>query len=293
MNTKVLEYVIAIAEEGSLSRAAERFYLTHAALSRHLKNIEEELGKPLFLRLGGGMQPTSAGLIFISDARAILHTEQKLTQTLATMRQQKQHVIRVMVDMAFYNRFVKLVMPRFSERHPEYTVELARCNATEACEALRRGEAMLGVFFSAGQQAPGLVYLTFLSSHMLLVFPKDYRGSADIEGLRKALDEGMFMSLYPTGSTPRVLVQQRLAAAQIYPKRVMEGESRTIVGHVIAGNACCVLPEYFRAHAEQDGLVIGDRFCSMNHVLAYSADAALSPAAQELMQIIIEVFSAF
>lgn len=90
--------------------------------------------------------------------------------------------------------------------------------------------------------------------------------------------------------------QRQLHAVQGFGqqrKRVMEGESRTIVGHMIAGNACCVLPEYFRAHAEQDGLVVGDRFCSMNHVLAYSADAALSPAAQELMQIIIEVFSSF
>ena len=47
MNTKILEYIIAIAEEKSISQAADRFYLSQPVLSRHLKKIEDELGAPL------------------------------------------------------------------------------------------------------------------------------------------------------------------------------------------------------------------------------------------------------
>lgn len=50
MDTKILEYVIAIAEEKSLSKAAERLYLSQPALSQRLKKLEDELGTPLFLR---------------------------------------------------------------------------------------------------------------------------------------------------------------------------------------------------------------------------------------------------
>jgi len=281
VNTKILEYIVAIAEERSLTRAAERFYLSHPALSRHLRNVEKELGAPLFRRTAEGMEPTPAGLYFISDARAILHLEQQMNQRLSAMRQERHHTIRVMVDTPLYNRFVQRVVPGFAKLHPEYTVDITQCNA------------VLAVLISGDQQAPGLTYLPFLPSRLVLIFPKDYAGKTDMEGLRQALEDGMFLSQYPTGSTVHALIEQRLSAFQIYPKRVMEGETRTIIEHVIRGGNCCMLPEFFLSLARQAGLVIGSEFCPMNHVLAYSSQLILSPAAQELMQLVIKAFSTF
>ena len=63
MDTKILEYVIAIAEEKSLSKAAERLYLSQPALSQRLKKLEDELGTPLFLREKNGLSITDAGHI--------------------------------------------------------------------------------------------------------------------------------------------------------------------------------------------------------------------------------------
>ena len=71
MNTKILEYMIAIAEEKSISQAAERFYLSQPVLSRHLKKIEDELGTPIFRRDSRQMTLTEAGIIFINNAQAI------------------------------------------------------------------------------------------------------------------------------------------------------------------------------------------------------------------------------
>ncbi|MBQ8092837.1 MAG: LysR family transcriptional regulator [Clostridia bacterium] len=135
MNTKVLEYIVAIADEKSITRAAERFYLSHPALSRHLKNIETEMGTPLFTRTSTGMQLTPAGLIFINDARAILNLEQKMNHSLADMRRQQRHLIPVMVDSVFYNLTVSTVLPHFSEKHPDFTVDITKCAAADACSA--------------------------------------------------------------------------------------------------------------------------------------------------------------
>ena len=95
------------------------------------------------------------------------------------------------------------------------------------------------------------------------------------------------------GDTKFALIEQQLSAFQIYPKRVMEGETRTIMEHVIRGGNCCMLPEFFLPLARQAGLVIGSEFCPMNHVLAYSSQLILSPAVQELMQLVIKAFSTF
>ncbi len=291
MNTKILEYIAAIAEEQSVTRAAERFYLSHAALSRHLRNLETELGRPLFERTPSGMQLTPAGRIFLSDARAILHLEQKLTQALTDMRKQRQRTLPLLVDIPFYNRFVAAVLPQFAALHPDYTLDLRKCNAAEACDALRRGTGLLGTFLAPDTGVPGLVCLPFYHSRLRLVFPGGHSGRTDLQGLRDALDSGVLLSGYPAGHTVRMLTDQELSARQIYPSRVIEGDSRTIISHAVSLRACCILPEYFCPLAEQSGLIVGEEFCSIHHVLAYASRTVLSPAAQDLMQIVIRAFS--
>ena len=50
MELRVLRYFITITEEGSISKAAEKLMITHPTLSRQLKDLEQELGEPLFIR---------------------------------------------------------------------------------------------------------------------------------------------------------------------------------------------------------------------------------------------------
>lgn len=61
MDTKIIEYVIAIAEEKSLSKAAERLYLSQPALSQQPEKLEDELGTPLFVRGKDGLSITEPG----------------------------------------------------------------------------------------------------------------------------------------------------------------------------------------------------------------------------------------
>lgn len=72
MELKELEYIVAIAEEGSISRAAERLYLAQSSLSQYLARYEAELGVKLFRRTSGGVRTTEAGELFLRNARQML-----------------------------------------------------------------------------------------------------------------------------------------------------------------------------------------------------------------------------
>ena len=72
LDLKELEYVVTIADEGSISRAAERLFMAQSSLSQFLARYEAELGARLFSRTGGGVRPTGAGEIFIRSAREML-----------------------------------------------------------------------------------------------------------------------------------------------------------------------------------------------------------------------------
>ncbi|MCP2343042.1 LysR family transcriptional regulator [Actinomadura rupiterrae] len=72
MEIRLLGYVVAIAEEGSISAAARRMHLTQPTLSRQLRELERELGTRLFEREGRGLVPTEAGRALLRRARVIL-----------------------------------------------------------------------------------------------------------------------------------------------------------------------------------------------------------------------------
>lgn len=73
MDIRQLRYFVAIAEQGSLTRAASFLHVAQPALSLHLRNMEEELGTPLLSRSPRGVSVTEAGSILLRNARTIIN----------------------------------------------------------------------------------------------------------------------------------------------------------------------------------------------------------------------------
>ena len=77
MEYRVLEYFLAVAREQSLSGAAEFLHLSQPTLSRQLRDLEEELGKPLFTRGNRGITLTEEGMLLRKRAKEILDLVKK------------------------------------------------------------------------------------------------------------------------------------------------------------------------------------------------------------------------
>ena len=82
MDFKELEYVLVIAQEKNISKAAERLYVSQPALSRFLLKLEERLGTDLFVRKNRQYIPTCAGNLYLDMARKILETKQDFDMNL-------------------------------------------------------------------------------------------------------------------------------------------------------------------------------------------------------------------
>jgi LysR family transcriptional activator of nhaA len=95
LNLHHLRYFWAIAHEGGLTRAAEKLHLSQSALSAQLKKLEEQLGHPLFERLGKRLILTEAGRIALDYADTIFQAGQELLSTLQGRPIDSQQVLRV------------------------------------------------------------------------------------------------------------------------------------------------------------------------------------------------------
>ncbi len=105
---------------------------------------------------------------------------------------------------------------------------------------------------------------------------------------RAAVQGGMPMILYPAGHTGRMQQEEHLIRAGIYPVSILEGNGRNCIAHVSEGGVCGILASRFCTQDTRSGILISERFYSGHIVTAYSKSTGLSPAIQDLMDIIID-----
>ena len=95
MNSKAQEYILTIARERSLSRAAEKLFITQPALSLFLSRLEEQLQIRLFERTSRGLTLTYAGERYVAFARNCLAMERSFDQELCDIQACRKGRIRI------------------------------------------------------------------------------------------------------------------------------------------------------------------------------------------------------
>ena len=78
MTDKQLEYILTIANEGNITRAAAKLYVSQASLSQVLQYVEKEIGVTIFSRTPLPLKPTYEGELFLRSAKQILEIKQNL-----------------------------------------------------------------------------------------------------------------------------------------------------------------------------------------------------------------------
>ena len=195
---------LAVLDAGSVTGAAKRLGAQQPTISRHVGELEAQLGAPLFERTGRGVAPTVAALAIADAARRMEEAALALARGLAGARSATRGVVRVTTSQVAATWLLPAVLTRLQRTHPEIEIELVATN--ELSNLLRRDadiavrmvrpaqsslvarklgeiEIVAAAHRSYLVKAPPLRGLADLAEHRLIGYDRDdaiVRGAADM-----------------------------------------------------------------------------------------------------------------
>lgn len=125
MELRTLRYFVAVAEQGSLSAAAEVVLVTQPALSRQLRAFERELGLALFRRPGRALVLTAAGREFLPVAREVLHQADRARRTAADLAAGRLGTLTISAPITTVTDVIAPFLATFTRHDPVPTVVVA------------------------------------------------------------------------------------------------------------------------------------------------------------------------
>lgn len=177
MELRHLRYFVMAAEEANISRAASRLNVSQPAVSRQIKDLEEELGLPLFLRERNGLRLTEGGSSALAHAREILRQSNTMVEAMDALASREKAVsVKVGFLPTALPGFLADGMRRFNREYKDQSVQIFEMPPSKQEEALRNGEIDLALI---GEVSPEVKrdfnVATIRRTELAMVVPDDHR----------------------------------------------------------------------------------------------------------------------
>ncbi|MGO9881753.1 MAG: LysR family transcriptional regulator, partial [Solirubrobacteraceae bacterium] len=251
MDLRQLRYLVALAEEGSFTRAAESVHIAQPAISQQIRRLEEELGIVLVERTTRRVTLTEAGELLVVRARRILgELEAAESELQALSGMYAGHVtIGAMHTMGPVD--LSLALALFSERHPNVLFTVREQSSEEMAEMLRVDELDLA-FLSVTEriESHGLGLHQLVSEELVVLLPRSHRLGQRKQVVMAELADEPFIS-FRAGARLRELLFAAGREAHFEPRVTLESnESQRVRRLVSRGLGVAILP---RSDAEGPG----------------------------------------
>ena len=168
MNTRHAQLVLAVVREGSFTAAAKSLFVTQPTLSQQIRQIEQQLGQPIFERGTTPVSLTPAGQIYVQSARRFLQIEAQMNESLAALSGRQTGLLRLGLPMQRADELLPQVLPEFQSAYPDVRLQAvsARNDALEA--GLLGGELDMALLFGEAENEK-LDYQLIASDEVILV----------------------------------------------------------------------------------------------------------------------------
>ncbi len=206
MDFRHLRYFVAIADCGTMARAADKVFVTQSTLSHQLAQLEGELGVVLFERIGRGLKLSDAGRELLGYARGVLQQVEEGKQAMANLKSLVAGNLRIGVIHSFVTHVMPEVCATFVKLHPSVRLQIHELTAIDIEAQVESGDLDIGFAFFP---VSGSTHMQVIGEHLFddslaLAVPSKHRLAQ-----RKSLT---FKSL---GDVPLAMMSRRFATRRL------------------------------------------------------------------------------
>lgn len=254
-----LRYFVAVAEEGHVTRAAERLGMQQPPLSTRIKLLETKLDIQLFRRKARGMELTDAGRALFQDAKDVLQRLDRAVESSKSVARGLKGQLRIgIAPTAPFHPFVPRSIRAFRSAYPEVSVSISEGLSNEVQRELVQKQSDVAFVRVATLSDPELTAEVLFEEPLIAALPKAHRLARkrrDVLPSLKSLEADAFVLYGPPGTGLYDETVRACARAGFNPAIGQHAPRITsTLGFVAAGMGVALVPDSMR-HVSVDGVV--------------------------------------
>lgn len=214
MNTRHAQLVLAVVREGSFTAAAKSMFITQPTLSHQIRQVEEQLGSPIFIRSKTSVELTPAGQVYVQAARRILQIETQMNESLGALNGTYEGVLHLGLPDQRADELLPQVLADFYALYPNVRIEAITAPHPELERMLLGGELNMALISGEAENTL-LEYQLIASDEVVLLASKK-------TGLAQRIPSGSTISLHECAGERFVLPTGNLFFSRAYENLLVQ-----------------------------------------------------------------------
>lgn len=295
LDVRRLRVLKEVAAKGSFSAAAESLAYTQSAVSQQIAALEREAGMQLVERSARGVHLTDAGRVLLGHADVILHRLADAEAELEAMAGLRGGRLRLVAFPSAGASIMPEAVARFRDRHPAVEITLVPAEPDEAADALRAGEADIGLTIETSWAKPGddgLERTHLLDDPMYLVVPAGHsQAGRRTVSMKDLADEPWILGSADASCPDGQILVRACNAAGFEPRIAFQSDDyNAIQGFIATGMGVSLIPDLALTNVRKDVVVrsLGPK-APVRRISAITTESGFcSPAKQAMLEILVE-----
>ena len=223
MDLRTMTQMVAIAEHGHMTRAAQELGVSQPALSAALRKLENELGTELFHRTGHGVELTDAGKVFIEHAKVTLRAAEQTSEAVRSLVGLESGSIKVGAGATATGYLLPSAIHAVRDEYPGLRFSIREAGSSQVAQGVISGELDLGIVTLPMDHPRGdeLMVIKEIQDELRLIVPGGHRLDGKRNFQWKDL-QGEAVVAFEAGSAVRSLIDSAAASEGVSLEVVME-----------------------------------------------------------------------
>ncbi|MCC8128076.1 MAG: LysR family transcriptional regulator [Clostridiales bacterium] len=260
MELRQLEYIVAIAEHRSISRAAQSLYISQSGLNQQLIHLEKQLDTQLFYRTTHHLELTQAGKIYVKNAQDILTIRKNTYMQINDLIDSNTGILNLGLTAEHGINMFSEIFPDFTKHYPDVTLNLTEGSVKLQHEMLISGHLDLGFVMLKDFDRINLKYVHLFYERLVLGVPRNHplaqKYASDPGEPFPTIDLALFsqdrFSLIFASSTMRNVIRPLFEQAGYEPNILFETSMNHVLVKMVRQGLCCtIIPQSHASHSEE------------------------------------------